>query len=101
MYALAPLRIPATGADLFILPLVDRRYFALTRSHEIFRVHSYREMLRDIGRGVGLPTRLRNVSINYGKPDPMFQETMWPACAFLDVMALSLGTRRSFIQLGN
>ncbi len=93
MYALSPLRIPGTGMDLFVLPMVDRRYFERAKLVQVTNTRNYRFMIKQVARSAQLPARMSAVSSVYDIPDVMFQETTWPACKFIDVMALSVGQR--------
>lgn len=100
MYPLAPYRVVGHGADLWLLPLVDKRYqwqrVMFAPGYESSPTWS--ELLNDILAAIGNAAATWTVPAAFASPD----ERLWkyshqPATKVLDVAVLSLGLRNTLV----
>ncbi len=103
MYPLAPYRVTGHGVDLWLLPLVDRRYqwqrIMFTSSHTTLPTWS--QLLDDVSTALG-ESLSWTVDSRLGSPD----ERLWkfshqPAAKVMDIATLSIGSRFTFLPTTN
>lgn len=96
MYALRPYRVPSTGADLWLLPLVDRRWIDLHKPASVdHTAESWSALLTSLSTGTTL--NVGSIAAGFGTPADTAVSTASPHSQperkLLDVMALSVGLR--------
>lgn len=94
MLPLPPYRIPGTGAELWLLPLVDRRFLWQQIPYEPDGyASSWAGLFDDLATTIGTPIAYAAVPSEYGVPDRFVIQPGVSATALLDCAALSIGRR--------
>ncbi|QDV26357.1 hypothetical protein [Aureliella helgolandensis] len=95
VFALPPYRVSGFGRELWLLPLVDERYFANMVAHVAteFAPEGWEELFYELGVDLEIPVTSDPVSLAYGPVDERLWKTGCPAAKALDIGALSVGLR--------
>ena len=89
---LAPLAL--TGENgLWLLPLVDKRYFWWFKSADITTLTSWANLIAAVATALGVSITVSSVDADYGTPTTRFQTYRQPLPLLIDAIAYTIGMR--------
>ncbi|MFO0940053.1 MAG: Ig domain-containing protein [Pirellulales bacterium] len=108
MYPLTPYRIPGLGVNLWLLPLVDRRYF-MRQVHEPTDIEpaNWTAYFSSLATELGITASFTNDFLDsanaYRKPDVRLYNVEVPqeSAVLMDIAALSVGLRPIYDPVAN